>query len=243
MNRFILLFNLILCIMLLVFCSCKPIETYYYYDYVNTGIKAEIDTACEEASYHIYDHLIIESKEYSVLTDENLNLMHACDRATVVMPYANFGKEYEYTLYEVDSACDFKVYADSKNRALFCEREYIADFKAYYTDYNNYYFECYFNDDEENVSRLDIEGDKVNELVLNQNYSDKKQITFNRSDVIQLTIVPFSKDNLIEDWQINLLKHNDKIYIADGYTIKTVEAFELSKEQISYFNKFFEMLQ
>lgn len=239
MKRNILLCCIILSVILSLFCSCKPIESYYYYDYVDTGVKAEIDTNCKEESYHAYDHLIIESKKYSVLADENINLIHASDRATVMAPYANFGNEYEYTLYEVDSACDFKVYADSRNRALFCERENREKFKEYYSNYNNYYFECYFEDNEKETVKLNIDGRMINNLVFNQNYSDDA-ITLSQGDVQQLTIVPFSKDNLIEDWKINILKHNNKIYVADGYTNNTVDAFELAKEEADYFNKLFE---
>ena len=103
----------------------------------------------------------------------------------------------------------------------------------------HYYFECYFEDNEKETVKLNIDGRMINNLVFNQNYSDDA-ITLSQGDVQQLTIVPFSKDNLIEDWKINILKHNNKIYVADGYTNNTVDAFELAKEEADYFNKLFE---
>ena len=118
-----------------------------YYDDVDTGIKAEIDTENDIKDNYRYDYLIIEGKQYSLVQKDNY-LLHASDYATVLEPFANFGDENQYTLHEVENDCDFKVYADSKNRALYCETEFVDDLIDFYSNYSNFDFYCYLNNND-----------------------------------------------------------------------------------------------
>ena len=105
-----------------------------YYDDVDTGIKAEIDTENDIKDNYRYDYLIIEGKQYSLVQKDNY-LLHASDYATVLEPFANFGDENQYTLYEVENDCDFKVYADSKKVTLESDPEDVAGFEKFLQTY------------------------------------------------------------------------------------------------------------
>ncbi len=204
-----------------------------YYDDVDTGIKAKIDIENDIKDNYRYDYLIIEGKQYSLVQKDNY-LLHASDYATVLEPFANFGDEYQYTLYEVENDCDFKVYADSKNRALYCETEFVDDLIDFYSNYSNFDFYCYLNNNDE-IKKTNIDSDKFSNLL--EKYDDNPNITYvdyKKKDVSWLTIVPVSKDKLYKDWQTDLYKIGNNVYMH-----RSLGDIKLSDEDAEYFLQFF----
>ncbi len=120
-------------VLLIIFCalilsSCKEP---YYYPNVDTGILAVID----ESQNNIYgvDHMIINDEHYSMVKDENTNIVHAYgDDIELLEPFANFGEDGAYTLYEIKTDLPFKVYIDNKNRAVFCQDENVEKCRDYF---------------------------------------------------------------------------------------------------------------
>ncbi len=127
---------LVICICLVVLASCKEP---YYYENVDTGILAVIDES-QNNTYGV-DHLIINDEHYSMVKDENTNIVHAYgDDIELLEPFANFGEDGAYTLYEIKTDLPFKVYIDNKNRAVFCLDENVDACREYFLhkDYFNY---------------------------------------------------------------------------------------------------------
>ena len=206
-----------------------------YYDDVDTEIKAEIDTENDIKDNYRYDYLIIEGKQYSLVQKDNY-LLHASDYATVLEPFANFGDENQYTLYEVENDCDFKVYADSKNRALYCETEFVDDLINFYSDYNNFDFYCYLNNNDDEIKKTNIDSDKFSSLL--KKYDDNPHITYvdyKKKDITFLTIVPVSKDKLYQEWQTDLYKIENNVYLH-----RSLGDIKLSDKDAKYFLQFFE---
>ncbi|MBQ8782902.1 MAG: hypothetical protein IJZ57_03935 [Clostridia bacterium] len=240
MKKYFIIVGILFIILLISvgFCVKTVFSEGRHYEDVDTEIKAEIDVENDIKDNNRYDYLIIEDNQYSLVQKDNY-LLHASDYATVLEPFANFGDEYQYTLYEVESDCDFKVYADSKNRALYCETVNVEALLDYYSDFNNYSFNGYFNDQEEKNYKIHIDANKLNDL-LSAHDDSNGGVTFLRKDAEVLNIVPLSNDNLIEECQINFIKYNDKIYIANGFTTDKITAIELTDEESEYFGKMFD---
>ena len=57
-----------------------------YYDDVDTGIKAEIDTENDIKDNYRYDYLIIEGKQYSLVQKDNY-LLHASETLLLPLPF------------------------------------------------------------------------------------------------------------------------------------------------------------
>ena len=206
-----------------------------YYDDVDTGIKAEIDTENDIKDNYRYDYLIIEGKQYSLVQKDNY-LLHASDYAAVLEPFANFGDENQYTLYEVENDCDFKVYADSKNRALYCETEFVDDLINFYSNYSNFDFYCYLNNNDGEIKKTNIDSDKFSNLL--EKYDDNPNITYvdyKKKDITYLTIVPVSKDKLYQEWQTDLYKIENNVYLH-----RSLGDIKLSDKDAEYFLQFFE---
>lgn len=206
-----------------------------YYDDVDTGIKAEIDTENDIKDNYRYDYLIIEGKQYSLVQKDNY-LLHASDYAAVLEPFANFGDENQYTLYEVENDCDFKVYADSKNRALYCDTEFVDDLIDFYSNYSNFDFYCYLNNNDDEIKKTNIDSDKFSNLL--EKYDDNPNITYvdyKKKDITWLTIVPVSKDKLYQEWQTDLYKMENNVYLH-----RSLGDIKLSDKDAEYFLQFFE---
>lgn len=125
MKRALLLLIFICCVLLL---SCaEP----YCYKNVDTGVTAIIDSS-KENMYGV-DNLIINGEEYSLIKDDNLNVIHAGDNVEIISPFANFGENNAYTLYEIKTDLPFKVYIDNKNKALFCLEKNVEECKKRFT--------------------------------------------------------------------------------------------------------------
>ncbi len=123
-----------ICVLTLASCT-EP----YYYENVDTGILAVIDES-QNNTYGV-DHLIINDEHYSMVKDENTNIVHAYgDDLELLEPFANFGEDGSYTLYEIKTDLPFKVYIDNKNRAVFCLDENVDACREYFLhkDYVNY---------------------------------------------------------------------------------------------------------
>ncbi len=121
-----LVFLIVFCVLFLTSCQ-EP----YYYKNVDTGILAVID----ESQNNIYgvDHMIINDVHYSMVKDENTNIVHAYgDDIELLEPFANFGEDGAYTLYEIKTDLPFKVYIDNKNRAVFCQDENVDTCRDYF---------------------------------------------------------------------------------------------------------------
>lgn len=119
---------LIICLCLFAFVSCK--DSSYYFDNVDTGTLAVIDES-QNNTYGI-DHLIINDEHYSLVKDDSLNIIHAYGDIEILQPFANFGKDGSYTLYEIKTDLPFKVYIDNKNKAVFCLDENVDACREYF---------------------------------------------------------------------------------------------------------------
>lgn len=163
-------------------------------------------------------------------------MLHASDYAAVLEPFANFGDENQYTLYEVENDCDFKVYADSKNRALYCETEFVDDLIDFYSNYSNFDFYCYLNNNDDEIKKTNIDSDKFSNLL--EKYDDNPNITYadyKKKDITWLTIVPVSKDKLYQDSQTDLYKIENNVYLH-----RSLGDIKLSDKDAEYFLQFFE---
>lgn len=125
---------------LLLLSSCQE---HYYYKNVDTGIVATVDSS--KNNVYGIDNLIINGKNYSLVKDDSLNILHADNDVEILAPFANFGENGSYTLYEIKTELPFKVYIDNKNRAIFCMEENVEKCKQYfnsaYDNENSVYFE------------------------------------------------------------------------------------------------------
>ena len=210
-------------------------EGRHYKDF-DTGVYAQVNPDESLPNTRGYDQLIINGKEYSLIYDGFGSFYHASKDAKLLKPFANFGYEQQYTLYEVESDCDFSVYVDSKNSALFCERTDMDAFYEYYTDYTNFDFYSYFDEKDDEIKETNIDSDKFSNLL--EKYGDNPHIDFvdyKKKDISWLTIVPVSKDKLYQDRQIDLYIMENNIYMH-----RSLGDIKLSDEDAEYFLQFFE---
>ncbi len=228
----------ILAVVLLItigFCVKTVFTEGRHYEDVDTGVYAQVNTDKTLPNIYGYDQLLINNKEYSLLLDNYTNIYHATKEAKLLKPFANFGDEQQYTLYEVESDCDFSIYVDSKNSALFCERINIEAFNDYYTDYNNFYFYSYIDKNDDKIKKTNIDSTKYSNLI--EKYEDNPHIDSvneKKKDSSWLTIVPVSKDKLYQDWQTDLYKIGNSVYMHRG-----LGDIKLSDEDAEYFLQFF----
>ena len=133
----------------------------YYLEPVDTGIHATDDVY----EGYMFKSLTIEGEVYQLLTDEHGNLLHADkDKTEILSPFANFGSDPLYTLYEVKTDAGIKLYTDNRNLALFCKETDADTFYAFYDDWENYDFYCYNEKDLDQTIPLAMDAGEVERL-------------------------------------------------------------------------------
>ena len=237
MKKYFIIIGVLVIVLLILFGFCaKTVFTEgRRYEDVDTGVYAQINPDESLPNIHGYDQLIINGKEYSLIYDGFGSFYHASKEAKLLKPFANFGYEQQYTLYEVESDCDFSIYVDSKNSALFCERVNTEAFYEYYTNYANFDFYSYLDENDDEIIKANFDSESFSKLI--ENYDDNPHIdsvAYKKKDVSWLTIVPVSKDKLYKDWQTDLYKIGNNVYMH-----RSLGDIKLSDEDAEYFSQFF----
>ena len=132
-----------------------------YLEPVDTGIHATDDVY----EGFMFKSLTIQGEVYCLLTDEHANLLHADkDKTEILSPFANFGDDPLYTLYEVRTDAGIKLYTDNRNLALFCKETDVDTFHDFYSDYVNYDFFYYDEEDPDREFSLPLDASDVERL-------------------------------------------------------------------------------
>lgn len=230
-----------ICVFAIVFMTACEKHMFYYLESVDTGKLAVVDDS--KVNNRGFDHLIIDGKKYGLLQKGN-TVYHASDIATILSPFANFGDAEIYTLYEVKTALPFKMFADNRNKILFCEEENIQDAIEYYSDYDNYIYKMYF-DNEKDFTLIDLDRNRINHIInhanasWNNDYIGETVETFSLKRIKLATLISISRDGLVEDYLMNFVITNGHLYYAIDFTISKVRCIKIDDAESRYLLEYF----
>lgn len=185
-------------------------DSYYYYDDVNTKVKAVVDDSVENP--HAFDTLLINDERYILLKDEYANLLHACDETKILSPFANFGDDVRYTLYEVQNSAGITILADNHNRALFCKDTDKEKFYNYYGNDDVYDF-GYRLVDENNSKKLNVSPSIIEAIKAKYDELGEGNTTINPAESKEYAITKTSKDNLMTENVFFLIENKGVFYL------------------------------